>query len=269
MTTDLVHLRVTDGVAVITLNRPDKRNALNSEMIAALGHAYSTCDSDNETRVVVLTGAGTAFCAGADLSTGNTPFGAVTDPEGFQSSPVRPRAWEVRKPVIAAINGAAIGIGFSIALQTDLRIVAADAPLAVLQTRRGVVPDGQSHYLLPRLVGTARAAELLIAGRTITGAEAARWGLANESTDSSDVLSRALGWAGDIASAVSPLSAAMSKRIMWRSLGSTDDEVDTLERDAHLILMGRPDAVEGGRSFAERRSPRWSSRVPDDWPFPA
>lgn len=268
MLTDLVRLDVESGVAVITLNRPDKRNALNGEMIAALGEAYRRCDADSDVRVVVLTGAGTAFCAGADLSPGKSPFDAPTDADGFQSSPVRPRAWEVRKPVIAAINGAAIGIGLSISLQADIRIVAADAALAVLQTRRGVVPDGQSHYVLPRLVGTARAAELLIAGRTITGTQAAAWGLANAAVDRADVLTTACEWGRDIAANVSPVSAAMSKRIMWRGLAATADEVDTLEREAHLILMGRADAVEAGRAFVEHRTPQWSSRVPDDWPFP-
>ena len=181
---------------------------------------------------------------------------------------MRPRAWEVRKPVIAAINGAAIGIGLSIALQADLRIVAADAPLAVLQTRRGVVPDGQSHWVLPRLVGTARAAQLLVAGRTITGAQAAAWGLANEAVPAADVMRDGDG-VGRMTSPtnVSPLSAAMSKRIMWRASAASADEVDTLERDAHLILMGRPDAIEGGTAFAERRFAQWQSRVPADWPF--
>lgn len=266
--TDLVRVDLDGGVAVITLNRPDKRNALNGEMIAALGEAYRRCDLDNDVRVVVLTGAGSAFCSGADLSPGRSPFDAITDAGEFRSSPVRPRAWEVRKPVIAAINGAAIGIGFSIALQADIRIVAADASLAVLQTRRGVVPDGQSHFVLPRLVGTARAAELLILGRTITGIQAASWGLANAVVDAADVLPTALEWGRDIATNVSPLSAALSKRIMWRGLAATADEVDALEREAHVILMGRSDAIEGGRAFGEYRAAEWSSRVPDDWPFP-
>jgi enoyl-CoA hydratase/carnithine racemase len=152
-------------------------------------------------------------------------------------------------------------------LQADLRIVAAEAPLAVLQTRRGVVPDAQSHWVLPRLVGAARAAQLLIAGRTITGSVAAQWGLANEAVAAGDVLATAMDWARDIADNVSPLSAAASKRILWRSLAATADEVDELEREAHLLLMGRPDAIEGGRAFVERRQPNWVSRVPDDWPF--
>jgi enoyl-CoA hydratase/carnithine racemase len=265
--TEQLLLEISGGVAVITLNRPDKRNAVTGEMIAALGRAYTRCDLDNDVRAVIVTGAGTAFCAGADLSPGRSPFGTVTDHESFRSSPIRPRAWEVRKPVIAAVNGPAIGIGFAIALQADMRIVATDAKLAVLQTRRGVLPDAQSHFVVPRLVGTARAAELLIAGRTITGAQAAQWGLANEAVDAADVLPTAMEWAVDIATNVAPLSAALSKRVMWRSLAGTADEVDLLERDAHIALMGRPDAMEGGRAFAERRAPVWTSRVPDDWPF--
>ena len=261
-----VHCVVDSGVALITLDRPEKRNALTGAMIDALGAAYADCDADDAVRAVVLTGAGTAFCAGADLSPGSSPFGAVTDVDGFRSSPVRPRAWEVRKPVIAAINGAAIGIGLSIALQADIRLVAEDASLAVLQTRRGVVPDAQSHFTLPRLVGVARAAELLVAGRTITGATAADWGLANRALPAAEVLSTSMGWAADIAADVAPLSAALSKQILWAGLSATADEIDELERRAHLVLMGRPDAAEGGRAFAERRSPRFTSRVPTDWP---
>jgi enoyl-CoA hydratase/carnithine racemase len=173
----------------------------------------------------------------------------------------------VRKPVIAAVNGPAIGIGLSIALQADMRIVALDAKLAVLQTRRGVIPDAQSHFVVPRLVGTARAAELLVAGRTITGEQAAQWGLANVAVEAAQVLPTAMEWAADIVANVAPLSAALSKRILWRSLQATADQVDTLERDAHIVVMGRPDAMEGGRAFSERRSPVWTSRVPDDWPF--
>ncbi|MCU1396846.1 MAG: crotonase [Ilumatobacteraceae bacterium] len=265
--TEHVRFELCDGIALITLDRADKRNALSGEMIAGLGAAYAACDADDGVRVVVLTGAGTAFCAGADLSPGKSPFGAVTDLSSFRSSPIRPRAWEVRKPVIAAVNGGAIGLGCSIALQADMRIVAVDAPLAVLQARRGVVPDAQSHWVLPRLVGAARAAQMLIAGRTITGAVAAQWGLANEAVATDQVLSTAMEWAADIVTNVSPLSAAASKRILWRSLAASADEVDTLERDAHIAIMGRPDSIEGGRAFMERRLPEWTSRVPTDWPF--
>jgi enoyl-CoA hydratase/carnithine racemase len=266
-TSEHVCVEIVQGVAVITFDRPEKRNAINGEMIAALGAAYAQCDADDDVRVVVLTGAGTAFCAGADLSPGHSPFGPVADTDSFQSSPIRPRAWEVRKPVIAAVNGAAIGLGCSIALQADMRIIASDAPLAVLQARRGVVPDGQSHWVLTHLVGAARAAQMLIAGRTITGEMAAQWGLANLALPAAAVLPTALEWAHDIVANVSPLSAALSKRILWRALAASADEVDALEREAHLILMGRPDSIEGGRSFAERRPAQWVSRVPSDWPF--
>ena len=109
---------------------------------------------------------------------------------------------------------------------------------------------------------------MLIAGRTITGAQAADWGLANEAVDAADVLATAMAWAAVIVANVSPLSAAVSKRIMWRGLAASADEVDTMERDAHLLLMGRPDSIEGGRAFGERRAAVWVSRVPAEWPFP-
>ena len=134
-------VEVDDGVAVLTLNRPDRRNAYTGEMGALLSGAYRSCDDDDDVRAIVLTGAGTAFCAGADFSTDVSPFDSPGDPAGFTASPIDPAAFELRTPVIAAVNGHAIGIGLTLALQADIRIMAEDAKYGVVQVRRGVLPD--------------------------------------------------------------------------------------------------------------------------------
>ena len=161
MNSDLT-VEVSQGVAVLTINRPERLNAYTAEMGRLLGEAYRSCDSDDAVRAIVLTGAGSAFCAGADFS-GDNPF-ASPDSEDFSASPVRPAAFEIRKPVIAAVNGHAIGIGLTIALQADIRVFAEDARCGVVQVRRGVIPDCMSHWTIPHLAGLAVAADLLLTG---------------------------------------------------------------------------------------------------------
>lgn len=261
------HVRVDQvgSVRVLTLDRPDALNAFTGRMGRELEAAYEAADADDEVRVVVLTGAGRAFCAGADFSGGASVFAAPGDRSAFRSDPFTFHAWDVRKPVIAAINGPAVGLGLTMALHCDLRIVAADAKLGIVQNRRGVLPDLRSHWTLPRLIGHARAAELLLTGRMFRGVDAERWGLATEAVDAAAVVPRALEIASEIATHTAPLSVGLSKRLLWMHQPDAD-EVDALERAIHLHLMGRPDAAEGVQAFLERRDPRWQGRVGTDWP---
>jgi enoyl-CoA hydratase/carnithine racemase len=261
------HVRVeTDGaVALITLDRPAVRNAFSGQMGEELSAAYRRCDEDDEIRAVILTGTPPAFCAGADLSAGDETFRPRAEAT-FSASPVTPPAWEVRKPVIAAVNGHAVGIGLTIALQCDLRIVAADAKYGVVQVRRGMLGDAMSHWTLPRLAGLANAADVLLTGRLFDGHEAASMGLANRCLPSEEVLPAALTLAHEIAVHVSPLSAALSKRLLWEALDRTPAEVERLETALHRHVMGRPDAGEGVTAFLEGRAPAWTSRVTADWP---
>jgi enoyl-CoA hydratase/carnithine racemase len=256
-----------DGaVAVVTLDRPEQLNAFTAAMGTALEAAYRECDADDGVRAVVLTGAGRAFCAGADLSDGAGVFDAPAEAGAFRSDPFSFHAWDVRKPVIAALNGAAVGLGLTLALQCDLRYVAADAKLGIVQNRRGILPDLRSHWTLPRLVGHGRAAEILLTGRMFTGEEAAAWGLALEALPAGDVRDRALAVAHEIAAQVAPLSVGLSKRLLWRSPAPDADEVDRLERAVHLHLMGRPDAREGVAAWLDKRDPRWAGSVSEEWP---
>ncbi|BBY77466.1 putative enoyl-CoA hydratase/isomerase [Mycolicibacterium parafortuitum] len=267
--TDLT-VSVADGVAVLTLNRPQQRNAYTAEMGQLLNAAYRVCDDDDAVRAIVLTGAGDAFCAGADMASPAGPFEAGA--EGFTASPTDPAAFELRTPVIAAVNGHAIGIGLTIALQADLRIMALDAKYAVAQARRGVLGDCMSHWTLPHLVGGAVAADLLLTGRTFDGAEAERLGIANRALPAGEVFDAAWGIARDLAVNVAPMSAALSKRLLWDTMtnGYSARQVARLETELHHRVMGRADAREGVAAFREKRAPRWSASVSGEWePLPA
>ncbi len=254
-----VTLDTADGVAVITLNRPEQLNTFTGQMGAHLGRAYAACDTDDRVRAVVVTGAGRAFCAGADLEPAGDTFAAPSS-DDFTASPVQPPAWDVRKPVIAAVNGHAIGIGLTLAMQCDLRFVAEDAKLGFVHVRRGVLPDAHAHWTVPRAVGFARAADLLLTGRTFSGRDAAELGLANRALPADDVLPAALDVARDIAVHTAPVSVALSKRLLWASPTLDRDEVGFLETEYHRLVMGTPDAREGVLAWLERRDPRWTGK---------
>jgi len=260
-----IRFSVSEGVAVIELHRPDHLNAYSGRMGLELGDAYRRCDQDDSIRAVVVTGAGKAFCAGADMSAGEDTF-AKQDEKTFSAAGVDPPAWQVRKPVIAAMNGHAVGIGLTLALQCDMRLAANEGQYGVLQVRRGIMPDGYSHWTLPRLVGTGWAAYILLTGRRINGMEAAAMGLALRSLPSAEVLPAALEIARDIARNTAPLSVAIAKRLMWESLLLSPTEVGRRETELHHHVMGRSDAIEGVMAWLERRAPQWKLSATKDWP---
>jgi enoyl-CoA hydratase/carnithine racemase len=259
-------MEVRDRVAVITLDRPAQRNAFTGAMGDSLGRAYAHCDTDDEVRVVVVTGAGDAFCAGADLTPQGETFAAPAEERQFSSSPVRPTAWEIRKPVLAAMNGHAIGIGMTLAMHCDLRFMATGAKYGFVHNRRGVLPDAHAHWTVPRAVGFARAADLLLSGRHFTAEEAFAMGLAARALPPDEVLPAALEYARDLAVNTAPLSIALSKRLLWHEPTLDADECDRLETAYHRVVMGRGDAREGVMAFLERRDPQWSLSPTRDWP---
>ena len=261
-----VLVEVAEGVAVITLHRPDRLNAFTGRMGAELGAAYAACDLDDDVRAVVLTGAGRGFCAGADLGGSPATFGAPAADRPFTSSRVWPPAWEVRKPVIAAINGPALGIGLTIPMQCDLRLVADDATLGFVHVRMGVLPDAHAHWTVPRAVGFAVAAGLLLTRRRFSGEEAATMGLAHRALPAADVLPAAIEVARDIAVNTAPLSVAASKQLLWARPALDADEADRLETAWHQVLMGTADALEGPASFLGERRPQWTLSPTDVWP---
>ena len=264
-TDDLLAELHDDGVLVATLNRPDTRNAFSGAMGRALGALYRRADVDDAIRVVVITGTPPAFCAGADFSNGSDVF-EKSDAPAFSANPVDPPAWRIRKPVIAAVNGHAIGIGFTLTLHCDIRFMALDAKYGIVQVRRGVMPDAMSHWTLPRIAGFATAADLLLTGRTFTGAEARELGVASKVLPNDEVLPHALEVAHDIAVNTAPLSVAVSKRLLWGSFAMSPDEVDRAETELHHHLMGEADSREGVMAFLERREPQWTLSADRDWP---
>jgi enoyl-CoA hydratase/carnithine racemase len=254
-------MAVEHGVATVTLNRPRQRNAVGDGMREELADAYRMCDRDDSIRVIVLTGTPPAFCAGADLGSGEDTF-AEPGP-GFSAAGIDVPAWTLSKPVIAAVNGHAIGLGLTLALQCDIRFFAADARYGVVQVRRGVVGDAYSHWILPRLVGISNAAEILLTGATFDGHRAVQLGLGSRVLDAGEVLPAALALAREIAVNTAPMSVAASKRLLWDSFELDRVGVGRRETDIHLRLMGHDDAKEGVRAHLEKRAPVWTG-TPDE-----
>ncbi|NPC96689.1 enoyl-CoA hydratase-related protein [Nocardioides sp. zg-DK7169] len=267
MSAATVLVDVADGVATLTLHAPEKRNAFDAATGRELAAAYARCDADDEVRAVVLTGTPPAFCAGADLSGGEGTF-AGTD-VGFSAAGVRFPAFAVRKPVVAAVNGHALGIGLTLALQCDVRFLAADARYGVVQARLGVLGDAWSHWVLPRMIGVSRAAEVLLSGATFDGHRALELGLGSRVLAADEVLPAAQEWAREVAVHTAPQSVAASKQLLWSSFDLDAAEVERLETAWHRRLMAHDDVREGGRAVKERRAPRWTGRVSDLPPAPS
>jgi len=257
---------VNDGVALITLDRPDAYNSLSSKIIEGVGEAYKRCDEDDDIRVVVLTGAGNIFCAGADMSGGGSTFDSDAQTVEIDSCPLSMQAWEVRKPVIAACNGHAVGAGLGLAVQTDMRVFSTEGKYGFLQSRRGVVTDFAMEYVLPRLVGFERAFELLVRAPRLLGEEAVSWGLASRAVPGNQVLDTAMEIARDIAVNCAPLPVGLHKSLLWRGLDMSMGELAALESQALNHSMTKPDAVEGGMAYFERREPAWTGSIANDWP---
>lgn len=266
---DVLREITPEGVGIVTFNRPDTMNILSGEMLSGLSGAYKAFDSDDAVKVVLVTGSGRAFCAGADLNAGGGSFQADADEgstTGFSSCPLSFQAWDVRKPVIAAVNGHAIGVGLGIALQADMRVFAEEGKYGFLQNRRGVVADFACERLLPQLIGTEKAFEMIVRGERLSGQQALAWGLAGRCVQSKDVLSTAMDIARDMAINCSPLVMAMHKRLLSKAPHMSLDSFIELETQSLHYSIAQRDAIEGGMAFAEKRTPQWTSSVTKDWP---
>ena len=263
-------VEIDRGVALVTLNRPEQLNAFNRQMTTELYDALSAFDADESVRVVVVTGAGRAFCAGAELGAGMVDGGDAADTASTADaarthgaaepgqSALDMRPWEMGTPIVAAINGAAVGMGLTYPLMWDIRIAAEDAKLGLVFTRRGLLPEGSSLWLLSRLIGASRALELLITGRIFSGKEAAELGIVTRAVPTAEVLDTALELAVDIATNTSPTSVALTKRLFYRYLDHGDRMAARKEElDAFRWMTGQPDAREGVAAFREKRPPNW------------
>jgi len=253
-------VEVESGVAVVTLNRPAQLNAMTPTMGRELGHAFTALESEVSVRAIVVTGAGRGFCAGAALDDEGSTFRPDADGNHEIGPPLSDmRCWEMDTPILAAINGPAVGMGLTYPLQWDIRLVAEDAKLAFAFTRRGLIPEASSLWLLSRAIGASLALELLLTGRTFLGAEAARIGLVARALPASEVLGATVEIAHAIAECSAPASVAATKRMFYAQLASADrDGARADERAAFAWFAGQPDAREGITSFLERRRPEWT-----------
>jgi enoyl-CoA hydratase/carnithine racemase len=274
---DLTQTRyeIEKGIATVTLDRPDQMNALTQTMRKELIEIFRAADQDDLVRVVVVTGAGKAFCAGADLSSGGSAFDrTVQEGRSVRISEHRDGGGQIslavfrcRKPVIAAINGHAVGVGITMTLPMDIRIVSEEAKIGFVFARRGVVPEACSSWFLPRIVGTSKAAEWVYTGRIFRAAEEANSGLFNHVVPHKEVLDKAMTIAGEIAENTSAVSVALSKALLWHGHGEKDPQSVHLIDSHCFFWMGRQkDAYEGVQSFLEKRPPKFTMKVSTDMP---
>jgi enoyl-CoA hydratase/carnithine racemase len=264
---------VADGIATITLNRPDKLNAFTPLMCRELIDAIGQSDGDDDVRVVIVTGAGRAFCAGADLSGGGDTFNPETHGNTDPGVPrdgggrVSLAIYQSRKPVIAAINGAAVGVGLTMTLPMDIRIASDSARFGFVFARRGIVPEAASSWFLPRLVGPSQAMEWYMTGRVFGPDEALAGRLVRSVHSGDDLLATATSLAREVADNTSAVSVALARQLMWRGL-AFDSPVRSHVADSRAMdIVGRGgDVVEGVTSFLEKRPPRFPGKVSTDFP---
>jgi len=264
---------VDDHVLTITLNRPDRLNAFTPTMGRELIEALDAADADDDVRAIVVTGAGRGFCAGADLEAGGSTFDWSERHAAGEEVPrdgggrISLRLFECVKPVIAAINGPAVGVGITMTLPMDVRLAAEGAKIGFVFARRGIVPEACSSWFLPRLVGISQAMEWAATGRVFDASEALAGGLVRSVHAPDDVLGAARDLAREIADNSAPVSVALARRMLWTMLGAPHPMEAHRADSRAMFARGRSaDAVEGVTSFLEKRPAEFSDRVSDGLP---
>jgi enoyl-CoA hydratase/carnithine racemase len=262
-----IRYELADQVATITLDRPDRLNAFTPQMTHEMLHALERADQDDDVRCVIVTGAGRAFCAGADLEAGQDSFKFEGEDWRDGGGWIALRIFESKKPFIGAINGPAVGIGATLTLPMDIRIAAEGSRIGFVFTRRGVVPETCSSWFLPRIVGISKAQEWVLSGRVFPATEALAAGLVRDVVPAASLLERARAIAREIAENTSPVAVALSRQMLWRMLGAAHPMQAHLVDSRALFLMGRsPDAAEGVGAFLEKRLPRFPMKASTDMP---
>jgi len=274
---------VEDGIATITLNRPEKLNAFTARMMKELIEVFDVTDGDDAVKAVIVTGAGRAFCAGADLSAGGATFDR-TNPQALEREEgkvgdiyrdgggrVTLRMYDSLKPIIGAINGAAVGVGVTMQLPMDIRLASIEARFGFVFARRGITPEACSSWFLPRLVGLQTALEWCYTGRVFSAQEAQERGLVRSLHAPDDLLPAARALAREIADNTAPVSVALTRQLLWRMAGA-DHPMEAHKADSRAIQSrgAAADAKEGVGSFLEKRAPAYPDKVstdlPDIWP---
>jgi enoyl-CoA hydratase/carnithine racemase len=271
---ETIRYDVEDQVLTITLDRPERMNAFTTAMMHELIDAFDRADADDDVRVVIMTGAGRAFCAGADLEKGGETFKRERDPDAAFGERDRDgggrvslRIYESLKPVIAAFNGAAVGVGVTMTLPMDIRLASRTARFGFVFARRGMPMEACSSWFLPRLVGIAQAQEWVATGRIFDAEEALRGGLVRSVHEPDEVVGAATALAREIADHSAPVSVALARRMLWRMLGASHPMEAHRADSRGMAALGRsPDAHEGVSSFLEKRPPRFTMRPSRDLP---
>jgi enoyl-CoA hydratase/carnithine racemase len=247
------------SVAVVTLDRPQRLNAYTAKMGVELFGALAELDAATEIRAIVVTGSGRAFCAGADLH--EVRF-AASEFDASREVESRMRPWRASTPILAALNGPAVGVGATLPLQWDLRIASDRATIAFPFVRRGLTPEAGSSWILPRLVGMSVALDLLLTGRTVDAREALALGLVSRVVEHERLMGEVMAIARDIAEHASPSAVAATKRLLWRHAMDGDAERAREREEAVFAWAGaREDVAEGVRAFLDKRAPRFSPAV--------
>ena len=286
---ETIDYAVADNILTLTLNRPERLNAFTARMMAELIDAFDRADADDDVRAIIVTGAGRAFCAGADLSAGAKTFDYATRPDraAQKATPARAdgtvdwshpsvrdgggrltlRIFVCLKPVIAAVNGPAVGIGVTMQLPMDIRLASEDARFGFVFARRGITAEACSSWFLPRIVGISRALEWTFTGRVFPAQEALAGGLVRSLHKAEDLLPAARALAREIADHTAPVSIALTRQMFWRMLGA-DHPMEAHKIDSRSIYArgAAADAKEGVTAFLEKRPPRFSNRVSQDMP---
>lgn len=270
---ETIRYATEDAIATITLARPDRLNAFTQQMLEDVLDALDRAEADDDVRVVVFTGEGRAFCAGADLGDAGDTFASDDAPFSMErhadgGGVLGRRLYDAGKPVIAAINGPAVGIGLTMTLAMDVRLVSTSAKLGFVFAKRGIVAETCATFLLPRIVGLSQAAEWLYTGRIFRADEALAAGLVRSVHEPGDVLQAAYALATEMATGTSAMSVALTRRMLWQMLGEDGDVVlaNELESEALHFAGSAADAREGVTAFLEKREPEFPLRVSRDLP---
>ena len=262
----------TDEIATITLNRPERLNAWTWQMGREVWDAIYKVENDPNLRVTIMTGAGRGFCAGADLSRGATTFDGSNRPREEQQQRARQqgtaisRYFSLKKPVIVAINGPTVGVGVTFILPFDIRIASESARIGIVFNRRGIIPEIACPWLLPRIVGISRAAELMYTGRILNAQESLEFGLVSRVVPDDKLMDVAREIADEIL-LCAPVSVSLTKTMLYQFLTETDVDKAELINHRYFGWTGlQPDAREGVVSFLQKRRPKWKLKVPGDLP---
>jgi enoyl-CoA hydratase/carnithine racemase len=262
-----------DGVATLYLDRPEKLNALTRRMVDEICDAIDRTDADDEVGAVVVTGEGRAFCAGADLADGGAIFDHGVEPFSMEKNAdgggiLARRLFDSAKPLIAAVNGPAVGIGATMTLPMDIRMAADSARMGFVFARRGLVPEASSSFFLPRIVGISQAAEWVYTGRIFDAAEAERAGLVRSLHPAEELLDAARALGAEMASASSRVAVAISRRMLWQMLTGAGNPVLAHELDSEALhAMGTSDDMrEGVAAFLDKREAAYPMKVSTDMP---